>query len=65
MPKHSRTVAIITALLTLPWLAQAQTPIPSAPDLSARGYILVDHDSGKLLAAKNENERLDPASITS
>jgi len=64
MVKHSRTVAIITALLILPWLAQAQTPIPSAPDLSARGYILLDHDSGKLLAAKNENERLDPASIT-
>ena len=64
MPKHSRTVVIITALLTLPWLAQAQTPIPSAPDLSAQGYILVDHDSGKLLAAKNENARLDPASIT-
>ncbi len=49
------------------WLigpAQAQMPVPSAPDLGARGYILLDHHSGRVLAAKNENERLDPASIT-
>jgi len=64
MVKPVRTVVTIAALLALPCLAPAQTPIPSAPDLSARGYILVDNDSGKTLAAKSENERLDPASIT-
>jgi D-alanyl-D-alanine carboxypeptidase (penicillin-binding protein 5/6) len=64
MTSFSRTVIALTALLTLPCVLLAQTPIPSAPDLGARGYILVDNDSGKLLAAKNENERLDPASIT-
>lgn len=64
MAKLVRTVVTIAALLSLPVLVNAQTPIPSAPDLSARGYILMDNDSGKLLAAKNENERLDPASIT-
>jgi D-alanyl-D-alanine carboxypeptidase (penicillin-binding protein 5/6) len=64
MTSFSRTVIAITALLTLPCVLLAQNPIPSAPDLGARGYILVDNDSGKLLAAKNENERLDPASIT-
>jgi D-alanyl-D-alanine carboxypeptidase (penicillin-binding protein 5/6) len=57
-------VVTIAALLSLPVLVNAQAPIPSAPDLGARGYILMDNDSGKLLAAKNENERLDPASIT-
>jgi D-alanyl-D-alanine carboxypeptidase (penicillin-binding protein 5/6) len=64
MAKLVRTVVTIAALLALPVLVNAQAPIPSAPDLGARGYILVDNDSGKLLAAKNENERLDPASIT-
>ena len=64
MAKLVRTVVTIAALLSLPVLVNAQTPIPSAPDLGARGYILMDNDSGKLLAAKNENERLDPASIT-
>ena len=64
MAKLVRTVVTIAALLSLTGLVNAQTPIPSAPDLGARGYILMDNDSGKLLAAKNENERLDPASIT-
>jgi D-alanyl-D-alanine carboxypeptidase (penicillin-binding protein 5/6) len=64
MSKFHRAILTIALFLTLPSLLQAQTPIPSAPELSARGYILVDNDSGKLLAAKNENERLDPASIT-
>lgn len=44
--------------------AMGQMPVPSAPELSARGYILLDHKSGQTLAAQNENERLDPASIT-
>lgn len=64
MARLVRMVVTIAALLSLPVLVNAQTPIPSAPDLGARGYILMDNDSGKLLAAKNENERLDPASIT-
>jgi D-alanyl-D-alanine carboxypeptidase (penicillin-binding protein 5/6) len=63
MTKLVRTVVTVVTLLA-PLLVNAQAPIPSAPDLSARGYILIDNDSGKLLAAKNENERLDPASIT-
>jgi D-alanyl-D-alanine carboxypeptidase (penicillin-binding protein 5/6) len=63
MTKLVRTVVTIVTLWA-PLLVNAQAPIPSAPDLSARGYILIDNDSGKLLAAKNENERLDPASIT-
>ena len=64
MARLVRMVVTIAALLSLPVLVNAQAPIPSAPDLGARGYILMDNDSGKLLAAKNENERLDPASIT-
>lgn len=64
MAKLVRTVVTVATLLAWPVLVSAQAPIPSAPDLSARGYILIDNDSGKLLAAKNENERLDPASIT-
>jgi D-alanyl-D-alanine carboxypeptidase (penicillin-binding protein 5/6) len=64
MAKLVRTVITVATLLAWPVLVSAQAPIPSAPDLSARGYILIDNDSGKLLASKNENERLDPASIT-
>jgi len=38
--------------------------VPSAPSLGARGYLLIDHDSGRVLASKAATERLEPASIT-
>jgi D-alanyl-D-alanine carboxypeptidase (penicillin-binding protein 5/6) len=42
----------------------ADTPIPSAPPVDARGYILVDFHTGKVLAAQNADARLEPASLT-
>lgn len=44
--------------------AFAQVAAPAAPQLSARSYILIDFDSGRVLAEKNPDERLEPASIT-
>ncbi|MFQ5634073.1 MAG: D-alanyl-D-alanine carboxypeptidase family protein [Gammaproteobacteria bacterium] len=59
-----RAVALLTGLLFLNGIAHAQVPIPSAPDLGARGYLLLDHNRGQSVASRNEHERLDPASIT-
>lgn len=55
----------LTALLTLVHDAHA-TPrlIPDAPAVDARGYILVDYHSGHILAERNADERLEPASLT-
>ncbi len=39
-------------------------PIPAPPQLQAKGYFLMDYVSGQVLAASNENERLEPASLT-
>ena len=39
-------------------------PIPAPPKVQARGYILLDFASNQRLAASNENERLEPASLT-
>jgi D-alanyl-D-alanine carboxypeptidase (penicillin-binding protein 5/6) len=39
-------------------------PIPAPPQVQARGYILLDYTSNQPLAATNENERLEPASLT-
>ena len=39
-------------------------PIPAPPQVQARGYILLDYASNQVLAASNENERLEPASLT-
>lgn len=39
-------------------------PIPAPPQVQARGYVLIDYTSNQKLAATNENERLEPASLT-
>jgi serine-type D-Ala-D-Ala carboxypeptidase (penicillin-binding protein 5/6) len=38
--------------------------IPSPPEVDARAYILVDYTSGKVLAERNADARLEPASLT-
>jgi serine-type D-Ala-D-Ala carboxypeptidase (penicillin-binding protein 5/6) len=45
-------------------LAQTQQPIPDPPQVAAKGYLLVDLNSGKILAEMNADERLEPASLT-
>ena len=39
-------------------------PIPAPPQVQARGYFVMDFVSGQTIAASNENERLEPASLT-
>ena len=39
-------------------------PLPAAPQLSARSYLLVDHVSGTVLAGKAPELRVEPASLT-
>lgn len=44
--------------------ATALPPVPAAPAIAARGYILVDFNSGEVLAEKDADTPMDPASIT-
>ncbi|MBA2710452.1 MAG: D-alanyl-D-alanine carboxypeptidase [Tatlockia sp.] len=37
---------------------------PSPPSLNAKAYILIDVNSGKIIAEKNSDEKLAPASLT-
>jgi D-alanyl-D-alanine carboxypeptidase (penicillin-binding protein 5/6) len=58
--------ARLLAFLSLATLATAHAavPIPKPPSLDARGYILIDHASGRVLADLKADERMEPASIT-
>jgi len=38
--------------------------VPPSPKLKASGYVLIDADSGHILAAKQPDQRLTPASLT-
>ena len=51
-------------LLVMCVTASATTPIPAAPAVNAKAYYVIDFNSGRVVAANNENEPLEPASIT-
>ncbi len=45
-------------------VAQAQVVVPQAPTVAAKGHILVDFDTGKVLSENNADMSLSPASLT-
>ena len=54
------TIMIIILTLSIPLPAFAETP----PDLTAKAYILIEMETGQVLAEKNADERRSPASTT-
>ena len=54
----------ILFLLSLTVAHAAPSLIPSPPRLAATGYILMDFQSGQILAESNADERMEPASLT-
>lgn len=61
-PKMRIQTALLLALVAP--LAFAQAPVPAPPTVPTNGYILIDHDSGRVLAQQRSDERMEPASIT-
>jgi D-alanyl-D-alanine carboxypeptidase (penicillin-binding protein 5/6) len=63
-------LCLFLALLSAPFTAVGQQPaamlppVPAAPAIPARGYILLDFNSGAVLAEKDADQPMDPASIT-
>ncbi|WP_151837911.1 MULTISPECIES: D-alanyl-D-alanine carboxypeptidase PBP5/6 [unclassified Acinetobacter] len=54
----------LAALLFLPSFSYAATVLSAPPELNNKSYVLMDYETGQILAAKNENEKLAPASMT-
>ena len=54
-----RLVAFLLIIMAFPALA-----VSPAPNIDSDSYILMDADTGAILAAKNPNLRLSPASLT-
>ena len=59
-------LVVLFSLVSLSFngLWAAGKPIPDAPSLKADSFYLVDYDSGRVLAEKNPDKRVEPASIT-
>lgn len=76
LKKLFQTLLITSTLFTVS-VSQAQTPgpvpgpaagsvpiVPTAPQLAATSYLLIDANSGAVLVEHNADERLPPASLT-
>ena len=50
--------------LFLSSLAVAAVPIPKAPSIDAKSYILMEYDSARVLGEDHPDDRVEPASIT-
>jgi D-alanyl-D-alanine carboxypeptidase (penicillin-binding protein 5/6) len=58
---------ILFALVLTGTLAEAQqavTIVPAAPDVNATAYLVMDYNSGRILAEKEIDKRVEPASLT-
>lgn len=64
MLNKSSVLALLIVVSAAPRLATAATPVPAAPSVSAESYLLVDFTSGVVLAEKDADRRVEPASIT-
>jgi len=58
------STTLFGSVLAISPLSQAITIIPDAPKINAKGFILIDHTTGKVIAEANADMQLAPASLT-
>lgn len=64
MQYNNVTSFFLMLLLLWSHAALATSPTPAAPQVAASGHLLMDFDSGRILAEQNADQRLEPASLT-
>ena len=58
------TTAFLASTLSSTVVMAAPSITPDPPDLGAKGYILMDYNTGQVLVEKNAHQTLNPASLT-
>ena len=58
------SIVLLVAFAMPNFLFTEESFIPKPPSINASNYILIDSTSGRILAEKNADERIEPASIT-
>ena len=56
--------AVLALAVAAPLAARAAAPVPAPPSVNARAWLLVDHNTLKVLAEHNADAREEPASLT-
>jgi serine-type D-Ala-D-Ala carboxypeptidase (penicillin-binding protein 5/6) len=62
MPSSRLIPAVVCIFLAA--AAAAAVPVPKPPNIAARSYVLIDYQSGRVLAGYKQDEKFEPASIT-
>ncbi|MEM6639377.1 MAG: D-alanyl-D-alanine carboxypeptidase family protein [Pseudomonadota bacterium] len=57
-------LSLLAFALTTLAASGASTPIPAPPGINASAYLVIEHHSGRVLAEKNSEAAVEPASIT-
>lgn len=57
-------VLLLGLLLALSFGLRAETPVPAVPAIAAEAYVLQDFHSGRIIAQRNADTQIAPASIT-
>jgi D-alanyl-D-alanine carboxypeptidase (penicillin-binding protein 5/6) len=61
----AQTPALVTAPAAATSAASsAAMPVPAPPFVPTNGYVLIDYDTGRVLAEQRSEQRMEPASIT-
>ena len=53
----------LAALILLPSFSYAATVLTTPPELNNKSYVLMDYETGQILASKNENEKIGRAHV--
>lgn len=59
-----RTLCLLASLFCMCSASAAPALIPSPPQLAAKGYLLLDANSGKVIVEHQADKQLEPASLT-
>ncbi len=64
MTFNMKRLLAATVLSLCAFSIHAQSPVPAAPSIGANSYILVDYHSDTVIAERDPDARVEPASIT-
>lgn len=64
LPQKYLLITLITLACVWVLPVRASVPVPAPPQVAAKNYLLVDFNSNQILAEKQADDQVEPASIT-
>jgi len=62
--KKFQNLVCLTLFVVMTLPAEASIPVPAPPQIASKNYIVIDFNSGRIIAEQGADEEVEPASIT-